>query len=155
MYGRENLGWAWLGLTAALAVHVADEALNDFLSVYNPQAEAIREQLPWLPIPTFTFGVWLSMLIFAVAALAAATPAIFWSAEQGGHRARFWVRFAGFPYGVVMLANGLGHIGISLAREFWMPGVYSSPLLLAASAWLLWCLWGWRDKLRTLPDGAD
>lgn len=49
-------GWSWLALCAALAVHVADEALTDFLSVYNPIARAIRERVPFLPLPVFTFG---------------------------------------------------------------------------------------------------
>ena len=43
-------GWAWVALTLALAVHVADEALTDFLSVYNPTVEAIRARYPWVPL---------------------------------------------------------------------------------------------------------
>ncbi len=54
---------AWVALCLALAVHVADEALTDFLSVYNPAVISIRERLPWLPLPTFTFDVWRGGLI--------------------------------------------------------------------------------------------
>ena len=36
-YGR-----AWVALAAALAVHVTDEALTNFLAVYNPTVRAIR-----------------------------------------------------------------------------------------------------------------
>ena len=61
-----------LGL--ALSVHVADEALTDFLSVYNPAVEALRERLPWFPLPTFTFEGWLTGLIVGGGALAAVVP---------------------------------------------------------------------------------
>ena len=34
-----HFGRAWLGLAGALALHVTDEALTDFLSVYNPERQ--------------------------------------------------------------------------------------------------------------------
>ena len=52
-------GFAWLALCLALAVHVANETLTDFLSVYNAVARAIRQRVAFLPVPTFSFGVWL------------------------------------------------------------------------------------------------
>jgi hypothetical protein len=65
---------AWLLLVGALAVHVADEASTGFLELYNPIAHDIRSRLPWLPVPTFTFGVWLAGLGVLVAALALLAP---------------------------------------------------------------------------------
>src|SRR5262245_55745948 len=56
-------GLAWLGLCAAFALHVTDEALTGFLSVYNPTVLAIRETFPNFPMPIFTFRVWLVGLI--------------------------------------------------------------------------------------------
>ena len=56
-------GRAWIFLTIALALHVLDEAVHDFLSIYNPAARALRDRLPFLPLPTFSFGVWLGGLI--------------------------------------------------------------------------------------------
>jgi hypothetical protein len=53
-----HFGLAWITLGLALGVHVSDEALNDFLSAYNPTVLAIREKLPFLLLPAFTFGVW-------------------------------------------------------------------------------------------------
>ena len=38
-------GRAWLALTLVLAAHVADEAVTDFLSVYNPLVAAARQRL--------------------------------------------------------------------------------------------------------------
>ena len=37
---------------------------------------------------------------------------------------------------IFMLANGLQHIGGSIYLGGFMPGVFSSPLLIAASLWL-------------------
>lgn len=37
---------AWLLLVSALAVHVVDEALTNFLDFYNPLILSIRSQVP-------------------------------------------------------------------------------------------------------------
>jgi len=128
----ENLyrrhGWAWVALTAALAAHVADEALNDFLSIYNPTVEAMRERLPWWPMPTFTFGVWLGGLIAAVILLFLVSRFVF-----QGRRAMVPLSYV---YAGIMLLNGCGHFLGSVYMRGAMPGVYSAPLLIAASVWL-------------------
>lgn len=120
---------AWIGLCVALAIHVADEALTDFLAVYNPRVLAIRDRLPWFPLPTFTFETWLPLLIFAIIALVAASYFVWtgrWAMRPISHI------FAG-----VMLLNGLLHIAWSIYMWQFMPGVYSSPLLLVASVLLI------------------
>ena len=116
-------------MTLALAVHVADEALTDFLSVYNPTVEAIRARYPWVPLPTFTFEVWLAGLILAVVLLLVLSRFVF----QG---AGWTVPFSYF-FGVLMMGNGLAHIAGSFYFGRLMPGVHSSPLLIATSACLL------------------
>lgn len=121
-----------MGLTTALAVHVADEALTDFLSVYNPTVEAIRERVPWLPLPTFTFPVWLAGLILAVV--------ILFILSRFAFRGAWGMVVFAYFYGVFMLGNGLLHFAGSYYLGRWMPGVYSAPLLLAASVWLLVCV---------------
>ncbi len=120
---------AWRLLTLALAGHVLDEALNDFLAFYNPAVETLRESLPWLPLPTFTFDAWIAGLVVAILALAALAPL-----ARGG---RGWMRGLSRVYGVVMALNALGHMGASLALGRWLPGVVSSPFLLAAALFLL------------------
>jgi hypothetical protein len=58
---------------AHLAAHVVDEAVTDFLSVYNPIVRAARERLGWWLMPEFTFGAWLiglCLLVFLLLALA-------------------------------------------------------------------------------------
>jgi hypothetical protein len=125
-------GWAWLALTGALAAHVADEALTDFLSVYNPAVRAIREWLPYLPLPIFRFDVWLGGLIVGIALLLLAVPASF--------RRRRWITLFSYPFAVLMFGNGLLHIAGTVYLGQPMPGVYSAPLLLAAASYLLWAL---------------
>ena len=126
-----QFGRAWLALAAALAVHVADEALTDFLGVYNPAVRRIRSALPWLPLPTFTFPVWLAGLADGVALLFALGPEAF--------RGAGWVVVAAVPLSVVMVGNGLGHIGASVYMRRPMPGLFSSPLLIVASVLALVC----------------
>ena len=112
-------------------MHVTDEALTDFLSVYNPNAERIRERLPFLPLPTFTFGTWLALLILAVVVLLLLSRFI-----SSGAR---WTIPASYAFSIFMLANGLLHIASSFYFEKLMPGTYSAPLLLGASIYLLMC----------------
>ena len=123
-----QFGNAWLTLTAVLAVHVTDEALTDFLSFYNPSVLEIRAYMPWLPLPTFTFDVWLAGLIAGIAILTALSVLAF-----RGRRAAAWLAY---PYAAIMFANGCGHLGGSLYFGRWLPGSTSAPLLLLASAWL-------------------
>jgi hypothetical protein len=129
MDAARRFGFGWVALSVSLAFHVTDEALTDFLSVYNPTVLAIRSRVPFLPLPTFSFAEWLGGLIFAVVALLALSIFAF-------RGARWMIPFAYF-YGVMMFMNGMGHLGGSVYFRRFMPGVYSSPLLLAASVYLL------------------
>jgi len=124
----QNAGWAWLALCAALALHVADEALTDFLSFYNPMVERIRERVPFFPMPTFTFEVWLTGLIVGILLLTALTPFAFRGAR--------WMRPLAYVFAAIMFLNGCGHIFGSVYFARLLPGVYSSPFLLAASVYL-------------------
>lgn len=127
---RARRHWiAWIALCGALAVHVADEALTDFLAIYNPTVLAIRERYPFLPLGTFTFENWLSLLIFAIVSLTAASYFVW----QG----RWAMRPISYVFAGVMLLNGLMHIAGSFYMRTFMPGVYSSPLLIAASIALI------------------
>ncbi len=122
-------GAAWLALCAAFAIHVADEALTDFLSVYNPTVQAIRARFPFLPIPTFTFRVWITGLVVAVIALASLTPL----ARRGAPG----LRPVAYVFGIVMAGNGMLHTVASIIARRAVPGVYSAPLLVAAAAYLI------------------
>lgn len=117
---------AWLALMAALALHVVDEAVNDFLPLYNETVLALRERILVSP-PTFTFPIWLGGLIVAISIGLLVTP---WIA-RGGKGARIVCTVLG----VLMTANAIAHFAGSVALGRAMPGVWSSPFLLAAAVW--------------------
>jgi len=119
-----------MALCGALAIHVADEALTGFLELYNPTVRAVREQYPLLPLPTFTFETWLSLLIFAVAMLIASSFFVW--------KGRWAMRPISYAFAGFMLLNGFLHIVVSLYMREFVSGVYSSPLLLAASVALIY-----------------
>ncbi|HLG14742.1 MAG TPA: HXXEE domain-containing protein [Blastocatellia bacterium] len=129
--GRARHAAAWVGLCLALAIHVADEALTDFLSVYNPAVRAIRERLPFLPLPTFEFETWLAGLIVAVIVLT--------SLSVFALRGARWMIPASYVFAVVMFVNGLVHVAGSVETGRAMPGVYSAPLLLLTAGYLIAC----------------
>ena len=132
----ENFGLGWLLLCIAFCCHVTDEALTGFLPVYNASVLALRDQYPWFPMPAFAFREWLVGLIFANILLLALTPLAYRNAR--------WLRPLGYFYAGIMLLNGLGHTFFTILGHTVMsvqfprpaPGFYSSPLLLAASAYL-------------------
>ncbi len=117
-------GTAWLALAGALALHVVDEAANDFLSFYNPMVERLG-----LPFPTFSFDVWLAGLIVGIVLLLALSPFVFRGARQMAPVSYF--------LGVLMVVNGAAHIVLSVIERALVPGVLSSPVLMAAAVWLL------------------
>ena len=133
-----RLGMAWVGFGIVLALHVTDEALTGFLSVYNPTVLALRAQLGFWPMPTFSFGIWLSGLIIGVAFLVSLSPFAF-------RNARLFRPFSYFCVAVVGLLNALGHtvatiLGHTVASVRFArpaPGFYSSPLLFLAACWVL------------------
>ena len=103
--------------------------MTDFLSVYNPTVLRIREALPFVPLPTFTFPVWIGGLATGVVLLLVLTPSATKKAS--------WLRPIAVVLACLMVLNALGHFGGSLALGYLMPGVYSSPFLLVAAINLL------------------
>jgi hypothetical protein len=136
MYRR--FGLAWLALSIAFGIHAIDEALTDFLSVYNPTVERIRERLPFLPLPTWSFELWAASLAVACALLLALTSFAFRGAR--------WMVPLAWIFAVVMTANGVLHILGSFYLGRIMPGAYSAPLLLMAAFWLM------RELVRLRPE---
>jgi len=120
---------AWVSLALALGLHVTDEALTGFLPVYNSVVEGLRAKYSWLPLPTFTFRVWLGGLVLGVLLLLALTPIV--------TRGARWIRVVSLILGVIMTGNALGHVGASVYWGRLAPGVYSSPILLISALALL------------------
>jgi hypothetical protein len=126
----QPFGVAWVAFTVAIAIHVADEVKHNFLATYNPSVMAIRSRLPFLPLPTFSFRMWLGLLIAGIALLFFLSPLAF----RGSH----WLRLVSQPLAVVVgVLNAAVHLGGSAYFRRLMPGVYSAPLLMAAAIYLL------------------
>lgn len=128
MNPAEQFGLAWITMGLAITLHVADEAMTEFLPVYNAAVVKFRKRIPFLPPPTFTFGLWLGGSCLGIVAELALSPMAF-----HGNRTMILVSY---PLAVIMFGNGIGHIAGSLYGRRWMPGVYSSPVLLLASVFL-------------------
>ena len=144
-----RLGLAWIGLCLALALHVLDEALTGFLSVYNPTVVALRAKLGFWPMPTFSFREWLTGLVLGIVLMVAFSPFAF--------RNERWIRPIFYFLAIVVgIFNAVGHtVGtilghtvstIHFARP--APGFYSSPLLLIAAIYAL-------VQLRRTKQGAQ
>jgi hypothetical protein len=133
-----RLGVAWLLMCAALALHVTDEALTGFLSVYNPTVLQMRARLGFWPMPTFEFRDWLTGLILGILVLVALSRFAF-------RNARWFRPIAYFCAIVPGIFNAMGHITATVFGQTVStvrfsrpaPGFYSSPLLLLASIYLL------------------
>ena len=131
------LGFAWIALCVALALHVFDEASTGFLDVYNPTVVALRTKLGWWPMPTFPFGVWLWGLIAAILLALLLSGEVFRGAR--------WIRIPAAVVAAVMLLNACGHTlfsilghtvsSVTFSRP--APGFWSSPFMAAASVYLL------------------
>lgn len=132
-----SFGAPWLALCATLALHILDEAITGFLNVYNPTVIHVRQRWAWFPMPTFEYREWLIGLIAACVILTCLAPLAFRGARP--LRPLAWI------FAAIMLLNGLGHAlatilghtvsSVSFPRP--APGFYSSPLLLAASLWMM------------------
>ena len=128
---------AWLSLCLALALHVADEALTGFLSVYNPTVLALRARYWWFPMPTFQFWPWLGGLIGLVIILVSLTTYF--------SRGARWIRPIGYFFALINVVNALGHtiatvLGHTVSSVRFprpAPGFYSSPLLFLAAFYVL------------------
>ena len=124
----------------AFVLHVADEALTNFLAVYDPTVIALRAKYAWFPMPVFQFEVGFSGLILVSILLLCLSPFAFCGAR--------WIRPFAYLFAIIMLVNGVGHtlgtiFGQTVASVRFtrpMPGFYSSPTLLAASIYLLFQL---------------
>ena len=135
-----NLGIPWLLLCLSMTANILDDALNDFLGYYNATVLTLYGHFSWFPRMDLSFREWLVGVIVADAALLLLTPFAF-------SNSRF-LRPIAYIFSTIMLLIGSGSILVSMLGQTvpsvhftgGAPGVYTSPLLLAASALLLWRL---------------
>ncbi len=121
---------AWLFLVLVLGAHVTDEAMNDFLWFYNGAVEFFRDRFAYSPLPNLQFTEWLTALVFVVLVLLLLT-AVAHSRGKGMRRAALF-------FSIFMIANGVGHLTISVFLGFMMPGAWTSPLLILGGSNLFW-----------------
>jgi protein-S-isoprenylcysteine O-methyltransferase Ste14 len=107
---------------------VVEETTTGFLGVWNPVLASFRQRTG-VPFPHLEFSWWLTVLILTVGALAALTPLVY--------RGVRWLRPASYVFASVMIANGIHHLLSPLYLGRFLPGQYTSPLLIFASAWLI------------------
>lgn len=120
---------AWLLLWAALALHVAEEALTGFLDVFNPLLPRLRASTG-IAVPQHRFGVWISVLIAVLLLLLLLTPLV--------RRGAPGMRAGSYLFAGLMVLNGCNHLLSPLYLDGrWLPGMYTSPPLIAASLWLM------------------
>lgn len=132
-----KLGIAWVCLCLATAVHVTDEALTGFLSVYNPSVLAMRQRWGWFPMPTFSYREWLSGLMGGIVVALLLSPFVY--------RGSGWIRPVAWFLSIVMILNAgghtlatlLGHTVGSVRFPRPAPGFYSSPLLLITAIYMI------------------
>lgn len=126
MHSSSNrLAVAWVLMVAAVALHVVDETLTDFLPFYNELVSNLKERIGFFPMPTFSFGIWLGGLIGAVVIGFLLTPFM----ARGGRLSRA----VAVILGLIMIANSLGHMIGSIFFGRFLPGFWSSPILLATA----------------------
>jgi hypothetical protein len=132
-----NPGAAWLLLCVSFATNILDDALNDFLGYYNATVLTLYGHFSWFPRIDLTFREWLVCMIVADAVLLLLTPL--------AYRNSVYLRPLAYAFGVILLLFGcgavfasvLGHTVPSVHFTGMAPGTYSSPLILAASVYLL------------------
>jgi hypothetical protein len=125
-------------MVSAVGFHVLDEALTDFLPFYNQLVSEIREGVGFFPMPTFSFGSWLTALIIAIAIGYSLIPLV----NHGGK----FIRVFTTALGLLMIANALGHLLGSVYFGKIIPGMWSSPFLLLAAFYVV--IRGFRGKWR-------
>jgi len=125
---KQRFGIWWLAFGYTLALHVLDEAGHNFLSVYNPNALALRRFVPFIPV--FTFRQWIGSLLCGLTIWLMLAPLAF--------RGLTWQRRLAIPVAILAgIGNALGHILSSIYLGRFMPGVYSAPLILLSGVMLL------------------
>src|SRR5207248_11137038 len=114
---NRRFGIAWVTFALAVAVHVTDEAMHDFLSTYNPSVRAIRARLSFLPLSMVSFRIWLALLTAGIFFLLCLSPFAF--------RRDSWLRTVSRRLAILVgVLNATPHAGSSCCLRRWMPGVW-------------------------------
>lgn len=122
------LGLAWFYLCCLLVAHGVEEAMGGFVDVWNPVLATVRATTG-LPLPQFQISVWLGCLVVVVLVLLALTAFAF--------RTPMSMTTASVVFGAIMIVNGVNHLASPLYLGRFLPGQFTSPLLIASGTWLI------------------
>ena len=131
------MGHRLAALVSIVAANILDDVLNDFLGYYNATILTLYGHFSWFPRVDLSFREWLVGVTVADAVLLLLSPSAF--------RNALLVTPIAYAFSAIMLLNGCGSIlaalrGHTLGSVHFTgmaPGIYSSPFLLAGSAYLL------------------
>lgn len=121
-------GRAWLLLCSVLVIHVAEEASTGFLNVFSPLILKTGAFFG-LSIVMSRYVIWLSVIATLVAVLFALTPLVY--------RGKRWLVKGSYILAVLMIGNASLHLSSPLLLGYFLLGEFTSPLLIAASIWLV------------------
>ena len=133
---HHNFGQAWLVLSLAFAAQFGEQVLRGFLEYYNATVLTLYGHFSWFPRLDMQFRSWFLGLAVACVALLALTPL--------AYRNKRFLRPVAYLFVGTMFSMGIGDICATILGRTvpsvhfsgTAPGFYSSPLLLAASAYL-------------------
>ena len=120
MFDRWTL--AWLGVCAALAVHLADEVINGSTGLYGDFVQLFSFLFPFLELPTFRREIWLINLGGAIVVLFALT----WMVA----RRRSPMAAASYLLAAFVTLNGVLHLTTAVAVRHMIPGAWTASLLV-------------------------
>ncbi len=128
MRGFDRWTWAWAIGCIAFAVHIVEEIAYGSFGVYADFNVFVSTVFPWLQLPQYNYGVWLTNLIGAAIVLAALTWLV--------HVKRGPMRLASYVFALFLTLNGMGHLYAALTMSTYFPGAMTAAALVAAGLFL-------------------
>jgi hypothetical protein len=142
--GKSLDSWtiAWFTACVAFAAHILDEAMHGTFGFYSDLEAMITNIMPSVHMAPFNFDVWLVNLTGTMVVLFALTPLV---------RARNPLMLpASFLFAAFLTANASLHIVMAVARQQFVTGSLTAPIVLAAGLFLF--ISTSRHRLLALPN---
>ena len=141
--GKSLDSWtvAWFTACVAFAGHILDEALHGTFGFYSDLESMMTNIMPSMHMVPFHFEVWLVNLTGTMLVLFALTPLV---------RARNPLMLpASYLFAAFLTANASLHIVMAVARQQFVTGSITAPVVLAAGLFLF--ISTARHRLSALP----
>lgn len=128
MRGFDRWTLAWLIGCIAFAIHIAEEVAYGSFGVYADFNVFVSTLFPWLSLPPYNYGIWLTNLIGACVVLFAFTWLVY--VKRGP------MRLASYLFATFLTLNGMGHLYAALTMSTYFPGAMTAALLVVAGLFL-------------------